>query len=248
MTTPPLGVLRLGRVPYTTALEMQRALSEERISGRIDRDLLLLLEHEPTVTLGRGTKPESLPIDPAALTRRGLTVAEVDRGGDVTWHGPGQPGGSIRYSTSPLTGRTCTGTLRQVEEAVIDALGQLGLSADRNPGFTGVWTSGRKIASIGIHVRQWVTTHGFALNVSNRLDDFELIIPCGISGVQMTTVARELPSVPADLWNTVEEAVIESFGRVFGRKPEPAPPLKNCSVERGRPSRRGEPFRAFRRS
>lgn len=225
MTLPPLEVLQLGRVPYAAALDMQRALSEARIARRIDRDLLLLLEHEPTITLGRGTKASSLPIDPVALARRGLTVVEVDRGGDVTWHGPGQ---LVGYPILDLQEHRpdLHWYLRRVEEAVIGALGRLGLDADRNPGFTGVWTSGRKIASIGIHVRQWVTTHGFAINVSNALDDFNLIVPCGIPGVEMTTVARELPDAPAGLSQAVERAVIESFGGVFEREPVPAPPLE----------------------
>jgi lipoate-protein ligase B len=223
MTLPPLAVLRLGRVPYTAALELQRALSEERIAGRTG-DLLLLLEHEPTITLGRGTKASSLPIDPEILAQSGLTVAEVDRGGDVTWHGPGQ---LVGYPILDLNSHRpdLHWYLRQVEEAVIGGLGLLGLHADRNPGFTGVWTGGRKIASIGIHVRQWVTTHGFAINVSNALDDFQLIVPCGIAGVQMTTVTRELPAAPADLWEAAELAVSESFGRAFKRETVPAPPL-----------------------
>lgn len=235
MTLPPLEVLRLGRVPYAAALDMQRALSEARIARRIDRDLLLLLEHEPTFTLGRGTKASSLPIDPVALARRGLTVVEVNRGGDVTWHGPGQ---LVGYPILDLQEHRpdLHWYLRRVEEAVIGALGQLGLDADRNPGYTGVWTSGRKIASIGIHVRQWVTTHGFAINVSNALDDFNLIVPCGIVGVEMTTVARELPDAPAGLWQAVERAVIGSFGGVFEREPVPAPPLEQLL---GRASIRG---------
>jgi lipoate-protein ligase B len=228
MTRPSVAILELGRVRYEDALELQRTLREHRIAGRLDRDVLLLLEHEPTITLGRGTRAASLPLPPGELTRRGLTVAEVDRGGDVTWHGPGQ---LVGYPILDLGGhrQDLHWYLRQVEETLIGALRLLEIPADRNPGFTGVWTRGRKIASIGVHVRQWVTTHGFALNVTNDLRDFDLIIPCGIQGVEMTTVARELggsagrrPDGPAtvdDLWRRTLDAVSIAFGRVFERDP-----------------------------
>lgn len=219
--TAPLAVLRLGRVPYLEALDLQRRLADRRQQGDIDRDLLLLLEHEPTITLGRGTRPESLPLAVAELRRRGLTVAEVDRGGDVTWHGPGQLVGypilDLRRHRQDLHWY-----LRQVEASVIDALDRLQLPAGRNPGYTGVWTRGRKIASIGIHVRQWVTTHGFALNVNNALDDFGLIVPCGIAEVAMTTVERELGvGGSADLWATTLDAVVAGVSRIFSFAPEP---------------------------
>lgn len=231
----PLAVAELGRVPYHEAHALQRALADRRISGELDRDLLLLLEHEPTITLGRGTKASSLPLSAEALAQRGLTVAEVERGGDVTWHGPGQ---LVGYPILDLHGHRLDlhWYLRQVEEALIVALARMGLPAERNPGHTGVWTSGRKIASIGVHVRHWVTSHGFALNVSNDLRDFDLIVPCGISGVEMTSVERErdlLPdrigatrplSLPADLthlWHETIAAVSYGMGTVFGRTPVP---------------------------
>ncbi len=219
--TAPLAVLRLGRVPYLEALDLQRRLADQRQQGDIDQDLLLLLEHEPTITLGRGTRPESLPLAVEELQRRGLTVAEVDRGGDVTWHGPGQLVGypilDLRRHRQDLHWY-----LRQVEASVIDALDRLQLPAERNPGYTGVWTRGRKIASIGIHVRQWVTTHGFALNVTNALDDFGLIVPCGIVDVTMTTVERELGvGGSADLWATTLDAAVAGVSRIFSFAPEP---------------------------
>lgn len=207
---------------------LQRRLADRRISGELDQDLLLLLEHEPTVTLGRGTRATSLPQSPDALARLGLTVAEVERGGDVTWHGPGQ---LVGYPILDLQGHKpdLHWYLRQVEEAVIVGLEILGLPAERNPGFTGVWTGGRKIASIGIHVRHWVTTHGFALNVSNDLSAFDVIVPCGIAGVEMTSVARErqragfaTDSGAADLWWETVAAITTSVGEVFGRVPTPA--------------------------
>ena len=220
----PLAVLVLGRIPYARALALQRALREDRIVGRIDRDILLLLEHEPTVTLGRGTRPTSLPLPPEELARRGLTVMEVERGGDVTWHGPGQ---LVGYPILDLNQHRpdLHWYLRQLEEALIGALLTIGIHAERNPGLTGVWTRGRKIASLGVHVRRWITTHGFALNVTNDLGEFGLIVPCGIAGVEMTTVAQELGDSGARRLSTsalsseVVGAVIESFGRVFERQP-----------------------------
>jgi lipoyl(octanoyl) transferase len=233
MSSRRLAVLRLGQVRYMEAYALQRGLSEAIAEGRIEPDLLLLLEHEPTITLGRGTRLESLPISPEELQRQGLTVVEVDRGGDVTWHGPGQ---LVGYPIMNLTQHRedLHWYLRQVEEALILALGRLGIPAERNTGYTGVWTEGRKIASIGIHVRQWVTTHGFALNVANQLNQFGLIVPCGIPGVAMTSVERELGRQPgaqldgsaarplgdsAPLWDSVLRSVVESFGQVFDLVP-----------------------------
>ncbi len=223
----PLGVLTLGQVGYREAHALQRQLAERRISGALPHDLLLLLEHERTITLGRGTRAASLPLPAEEIARRGLTVVEVERGGDVTWHGPGQ---LVGYPILDLNRHKpdLHWYLRQVEEALIVALAQLGIPAERNPGYTGVWTGGRKIASIGIHVRQWVTTHGFALNVRNRLEDFGLIVPCGISGVQMTSVALEAERLGLGatlgeglaLWSATLEAVTAAFGATFGLAPE----------------------------
>lgn len=219
----PLGVVSLGRMDYEAAHCLQRTLADQRIAGTIDQDLLLLVEHEPTVTLGRGTRAGSLPLPPEEIRRRGLTVVEIERGGDVTWHGPGQ---LVGYPILDLNQHRpdLHWYLRQVEEALIRGLARLEIPAQRNPGLTGVWTSGRKIASIGIHVRRWVTTHGFALNVLNDLSGFGLIVPCGIAGVEMTTVRRAggqaVLSLPdSELWSSTTEAVVGSFGEVFGRHP-----------------------------
>ncbi len=221
---PALGVLELGRMGYHEAHALQRQLCDRRIRGEISHDLLLLLEHDRTITLGRGTRAGSLPLPPAELARRGLDVVEVERGGDVTWHGPGQ---LVGYPILKLTDHKpdLHWYLRQVEEALIVALAGLGVPAARSPGQTGVWTGGRKIASIGIHVRQWVTTHGFALNLTNRLDDFGLIVPCGIANVEMTTVARELgasgPVDEAALWRDGVAEVTGAVSHVFGLAPHP---------------------------
>lgn len=211
-----LGVAMLGRQPYAETLELQRALCRRRMAEELTQDLLLLVEHDPVVTLGRGTRATSLPLEPAELARRGVEVAEVERGGDVTYHGPGQLVGypilQLREHKADLHWY-----LRQLEATLIGALEQLGIAAERRPGLTGVWTSGCKIASIGIHVKQWVTFHGFALNVSTDLRGFDLIVPCGIHGVTMTSVAAELGRADADrLWTETSTRVVDAFARTFG--------------------------------
>lgn len=153
MSPRPLLVAELGRRPYGDVLELQRRLCRARQTGETSEDLLVLVEHDPVVTLGRGTKTTSLPLSPASIRERGVEVFDVERGGDVTFHGPGQ---LVGYPILDLTHhrQDLHWYLRAVEEALIGALGTLGIVAERNPGLTGVWTSGRKIASIGIHVKQ----------------------------------------------------------------------------------------------
>ena len=186
-----LAVAELGLVPYGEALALQRRLAAERIAGTLPHDTLLLLEHPPVVTLGRGWKPSSLPLPVEALRRRGIDVEEIERGGDVTYHGPGQLVGYPIFDLHQHR-EDLHWYLRQIEAALIAALAPVGIAAGRNPPHTGVWTTGgRKIASIGIHVRQWVTWHGFALNVTTDLSAFDLIVPCGIPDVVMTSVEKE---------------------------------------------------------
>jgi lipoyl(octanoyl) transferase len=222
--TKRLLVQDLGRSAYGEALELQRTLCRRRISGELAEDLLLLVEHDPVVTLGRGTRPESIPLAPAELSRRGVAVFEVERGGDATFHGPGQLVGypiiDLRQHREDLHWY-----LRRLEEALIGALDQLGIAAGTNPGLTGVWTGGRKLASIGIHVKQWVTYHGFALNVTTDLDYFDLIVPCGIKDVIMTSVAQELGRTDAALWEETRNAVVEGMGRALNLDPveDPGP-------------------------
>jgi lipoyl(octanoyl) transferase len=216
-----LAVADLGTVPYGAALERQRNLAEDRIAGRLAEDLLLLLEHPPVVTLGRGTRDSSVPIAPDLLRRRGIEVFEIERGGDVTYHGPGQLVGypifDLRQHRPDLHW-----FLRQIEQALITALAAFDIPAERREGYTGVWSGGgtRKIASIGIHVKQWVTWHGFALNVTTDLTPFSLIVPCGIPDVEMTSVEKELGAASkdaeGDLGHQVREAVVNAFVRTFG--------------------------------
>lgn len=203
---------QLGTVPYEIALELQRDLARRRITGEIDQDILLLLEHPAVVTLGRTAKQDHLTASPERLRARGVEVYEVERGGDVTFHGPGQLVGYPIFDLKRHR-RDLHWYLRQVEKALIVALGATGIEAERHSGYTGVWTRGRKIASIGVHARDWVTWHGFALNVTTDLSFFDLIVPCGIPEVQMTSVTRELGShVTMDHMSTV---VMRAFGEVF---------------------------------
>jgi lipoate-protein ligase B len=209
MTGRPLDVLLAGRVSYRAALDWQRSLAQERIEGRRN-DLLLLLEHDPVVTLGRTAESAHL------LHPDGIDVVEVERGGDITYHGPGQ---LVGYPILDLTAyrQDLHWYLRTLEAALIDALASLGIAAGREPGRTGVWTNGRKIASIGVHVKRWVTWHGFALNVTTDLAAFDRIVPCGIPGVVMTSVEREAGNGTGDasLWMRTVDAVIAGFESAF---------------------------------
>jgi len=186
-----LWTASLGRVPYAEALELQRHIARDRITGAVAQDVLLLVEHPPVVTLGRASKQKHLISSPAFLESKGVELFEVERGGDVTFHGPGQ---LVGYPIIDLKRhrQDLHWYLRKIEEALINTLADYDIPAERNPSFTGVWTRGKKIASIGVHARDWVTWHGFALNVTTDLSYFDLIVPCGIDGVVMTSIAREL--------------------------------------------------------
>jgi lipoyl(octanoyl) transferase len=213
-----LEVIQAGVVSYGEALEWQRDLAQARIERHIPHDLLLLLEHPPVVTLGRNSQATHL------LRPAGVDVFEVERGGDVTFHGPGQ---LVGYPIIDLTGykQDLHWYLRTLEQALIGALAILGIPAERNPGYTGVWTHGRKIASIGIHVKQWVTWHGFALNVTTDLAHFDRIVPCGIPGVVMTSIEKELGNEKrgTSLWGESVAAVVQSFTETFGATVLPCP-------------------------
>ena len=240
-----ITLMDLGRRAYAEVLELQRDLCRKRMSGELAEDLLLLVEHEPVVTLGRGTRPESLPLPKPLLEARGLEVFDVERGGDVTLHAPGQ---LVGYPIFDLSGwrRDLHWYLRQLEETLIRSLEALGIPAERNPGKTGVWTQGRKIASIGIHVKQWVTFHGFALNVMNDLRLFDLIVPCGISGVTMTSVSREQPA-RTEPWADTRAAVLAALAQVFDRRiifADMAEPLDRAKLEALADAKVGDILRA----
>lgn len=233
-------VVDLGLRKYAEALAFQRAVAEARIAKRIDRDVLILVEHPPVITLGRTAKDAHLLASREVLAARGVELFEVERGGDVTFHGPGQ---LVGYPIVDLTEhkRDLHWYLRQVEEVIIRAVAELGVKAERHAGKTGVWTAergggaegasmaGRKLASIGVHARQWVTWHGFALNVTTDLSYFDLMVPCGIADVVMTSVERELiecadgvcfAASPA-LGEDARGQVVQSFGEAFGRVATP---------------------------
>jgi lipoate-protein ligase B len=186
-----LWTVPLGQLGYVEALELQRNLARDRITGAIPQDLLLLVEHPPVVTLGRSSKQKHLVASSEFLQSKGVEVFEVERGGDVTFHGPGQ---LVGYPIIDLKRhrQDLHWYLRKIEEALINSLADYGIPGERNTAYTGVWTRGKKIASIGVHARDWVTWHGFALNVTTDLSYFDLIVPCGIDGVVMTSIAREL--------------------------------------------------------
>ncbi|MES2304218.1 MAG: lipoyl(octanoyl) transferase LipB [Gemmatimonadota bacterium] len=218
---PPLEVIDLGRRSYQDVLDQQRALRLARIDGSLPHDVLLLVEHAPPVyTLGRGTKATSLPIPVELLRQQGAEVVEIERGGDVTWHGPGQ---LVGYPILHLSRHRedLHWYLRTLEQALIDALGSLGIAGGRVEGKTGVWTAGGKIASLGIHVKQWVTLHGFALNVHPDLRWFDQIVPCGLDGVTMTSVVRELNTSRsnASVWAETRAATVAAFGVAFSLAP-----------------------------
>jgi lipoate-protein ligase B len=212
-----LWVCNLGLVEFDEALVLQRAVARARIAGDIPEDVLLLCEHPPVVTLGRGFKPAHLLVDEAALGARGIALREAERGGDVTLHAPGQ---LVGYPVMDLKRhrQDLHWYLRQVEECLIRAMAAIGITAAREDKRTGVWTHGRKLASIGVHARDWVTWHGFALNVTTDLALFDVMVPCGLDGVTMTSVQRELgPTSPN--FEAVSAQVTAAFGDVFGLVP-----------------------------
>jgi lipoyl(octanoyl) transferase len=209
---PPLHVIQPGVVPYAEAVALQERLHQDRLEGRIP-DTLLLLEHPPVITLGRRAHEEHLLLDREALARRGVEVHEAARGGDVTYHGPGQ---LVGYPIIDLMrrGKDVHRYLRDVEEALIRALAHWGLNGERVPELTGVWVGNDKVAAIGIGVRRWVTWHGFALNVTTELDAFRMIVPCGIRDRGVTSLARLLGrEVPE---REVVQTVVRAFCEVFG--------------------------------
>jgi lipoate-protein ligase B len=213
----------LGRRAYAPVLELQRALCRARGEGKLTEDILLLVEHDPVMTLGRSTKATSLPIPVSEIALHGVEVHEIERGGDVTFHGPGQLVGYPIVDLQQMK-PDLHWYLREIEGALIDALGTLGIPGERSAGQTGVWVRRRKVASIGVHVKKWVTFHGFALNVTTDLKYFDLIVPCGIEGVEMTTVRAESQGrgdagTDSELWARTRESVVAAFAQRFDRAP-----------------------------
>jgi len=218
-----LNLLQLGRVPYAEGLELQRQLVEARHADRIG-NTLVLLEHPPVLTLGRNASRAHILASNEFLAARGVEVHEINRGGDVTWHGPGQLVGYPIFDLRSYTPRLgAVDFVRRMEEALIRACGDFGVPTTRIPGRTGVWTlaSGtileKKVAAIGVHIARGITSHGFALNVNPDLRDFELIVPCGIADRAVTSLELEAEqeSDPPPTMEAVRNAVARQFGRVF---------------------------------
>lgn len=196
---------------YRDAWDLQRDIVDERADGRIP-DTLLLLSHPPVVTLGRGGSPAHVVATAEELAERRVEFVQTDRGGDVTFHGPGQ---IVGYPIVDLSrrGRDLHRYMRDVEETLIRALEGFGIEADRIEGLTGVWVDGAKVAAIGIRVSRWITHHGFALNVDTDLSYFDLIVPCGIADRRVTSM-EELLGRPVDRAE-VEAALEAAFAEVF---------------------------------
>jgi lipoyl(octanoyl) transferase len=237
-----LRVYRLGRVEYEDGLALQRLFGRARMQNLVP-DCLLLLEHPAVLTLGRAAKRTNIVALPEELERLGVQVHETDRGGDVTYHGPGQIVGYPILLLAPDR-QDVRKYVRGVEEAIIRAVAQLGIHAARLPKWPGVWLGqegapdARKIAAIGVHLSRWLTSHGFALNVNTQLDHFDLIVPCGIREAGVTSIARELGSVQE--LGAVEDAVARAFAEVFESELElpPAPALRTVAVAVTRADRR----------
>ena len=204
---------RLGQVPYEDARSLQKRLEQARRTDEVP-DLLLLLEHPPVYTKGRRAQPEELGMGEDWYRMQGIEVCEADRGGSVTYHGPGQLVGYPIVSLNDQ-GLGVAAYVALLERLMIDSLSTFGIEAGPIEGLTGVWAGDRKIGSIGVHVSRGITTHGFAVNVNNDLQPFEWIVPCGIEGCRMTSVCRELGrELPMD---ELMDVVGERFGEVYGR-------------------------------
>jgi lipoyl(octanoyl) transferase len=207
---PELWVCNLGLVDYDEALRLQERIRDARQADEVP-DVLLLLEHPPVYTKGRRTGPGDLPMGEAWYEAQGIQIRDVDRGGRVTYHGPGQ---LVGYPIMRID--DVLAFVRTMERALIAALADEGIEATVREGLTGVWVGQRKIGSIGIHVSRGVTTHGFAVNVSNDLRPFEWVVPCGIEGVAMTSVQQETGREGG--MRCFRKRVAHRFAEAYGRR------------------------------
>jgi lipoyl(octanoyl) transferase len=214
LTAAPGLLLELGRTPYRAAWDLQRELVARRRAGAIP-DALLLLEHPPTYTIGRSGTSASVLLDAAARAAAGIELIESDRGGDATYHGPGQV---VGYPIVDLRarGNDVHRYLRDVEELLLRALADFGLAGERDGRYTGVWVGGAKVAAIGVKVSGGVTSHGFALNVDPDFGHWAGIVPCGIHDRGVTSLARLLGRAPAI--ERVRATLARRAGEVFGRR------------------------------
>ncbi|MDQ6914779.1 MAG: lipoyl(octanoyl) transferase LipB [Actinomycetota bacterium] len=215
MSPPDLEICELGLVEYRAALGIQAQVHARRVAGELP-DVLLLLEHAPVYTRGRRSQPGELPMGEDWYRAQGIDVVDTDRGGKVTYHGPGQ---LVGY---PIVGvRDVVAHVRTLERAIVAALAEGGVGGgtrtEEGPDFTGVWANDRKIASIGVHVARGVSTHGFAINVENDLQPFEWIVPCGLEGVRMTSLIRERHDPAPGAMPAFREIVARRFAEALGR-------------------------------
>jgi lipoyl(octanoyl) transferase len=215
-------IVRCGLVPYEEAGRLQKRLEAARQADEVP-DVLLLLEHYPVYTKGRRTQPGELAMGEDWYRMQGIEICETDRGGAVTYHGPGQLVGYPILSLKPY-GDNVHEYVRRLERLMIGSLAAYGIDAEVIDGLTGVWVGGgppqgRKIGSIGVHVSRGVTTHGFAVNVNNDLQPFEWVVPCGIEGVRMTSICREFGS-EVDM-DACMDVAVEGFSKIYGRDPVP---------------------------
>jgi len=251
-----LRTAHLGPTPYREGLRIQEGLVSALAAGRGDgqgRDWLLFPDHPPVLTVGRSPSAGNLKVPRELLASRGIEVFEVARGGDITWHGPGQ---LVGYTICDLDvfGHDLHRFLRELEQALLDALAGWGIEARRVPGRTGIWVGEDKIASIGVAVRRWVTYHGFALNVCPDMAGFDLIHPCGLHGIRMATVAgllgEKAPSL-AEARQATAETVARRLG-YSGAVWEPAAAAWNAAGSEVRPAGREaeavEPMRSHARN
>jgi len=211
-----LQVYQLGTVPYPDALEIQLKLLEKRKNKEIP-DTLILLEHPHTITTGKRGNLDNLLLSKKELEKNNIHFEIIGRGGDVTYHGPGQ---LIGYPIIDLKNYSCDVHLylRNLEQTIIDTLDEIGIVGRRIDGVTGVWVKRSKIASIGIGIRRWVTYHGFALNINTDMSYFDIMIPCGIKDVQMTSIEKLLKKNEQIDRKHVGQSVIDSFCRIFNKK------------------------------
>jgi len=206
-----LDVLDLGLRDYKEVWDLQKELVSKRISNQV-ADTLILVEHPPVITLGRQSRKEDIRVSRSCLSQRRISLFQIERGGRATFHGPGQ---LVAYPliNLALNGRDIHKYLRNLEEVVIRLLRGIGVEGERKSGYTGVWVKNKKIASIGIAIKKWVTYHGLALNVKTDLSYFSLIFPCGMEGKKVTSLEEILPS-PVEM-NEVKKLFISSFCEVF---------------------------------
>jgi lipoyl(octanoyl) transferase len=219
----------LGRLEYESAVGLQEQL-RDGIRAGTRGDALLLLEHPPVYTLGRSARRADVLLPDAELERRGIAVAECDRGGQVTYHGPGQLVGYPVLDLNPDR-RDVRRYVGQLQAVLIATLARFGVEAEgrMNQPAIGVWVGERKIASIGVHLSRWITTHGFALNVTTRLEDFAGIVPCGLQRVEMTSIEALTGARPS--LAEVAAVCAAEFGRVFERRMTPLD-LDNLEIDR----------------